>query len=166
MNNEFKSTPELPFILIDISTDDERFILQFKNFHENQDEHSVRRGGVTGDFEVIYKCPGTETKFECALTAGDLYTFYLELDNVSEGFDDTAVLEHSENGSKLTEIRVTADKKGHFTVYGLVKNKNNNFKSGFFFEMVMDSIYLHETFSAFEPFFKELEKIQGNRNFI
>ena len=78
MNIENDSSIELPYKLIDIAMGKERFVLSFIRFARHQDSFSIKRGGLTGDFEVAYQCEGMDCKFECDITMGNLYTFYLE----------------------------------------------------------------------------------------
>ena len=74
-----ESNLELPYNLIDIQDGEKRFIFLFKCFDDNQTEYSIQAGGVTGKFEVTYKCCGIDSNFECDITIGNLYYFYIEL---------------------------------------------------------------------------------------
>lgn len=49
-------------------------------------ERSVQKGGLNGQFEVSYSCSGIDSRFECDITIGNLYSFYLQLDNAYEFF--------------------------------------------------------------------------------
>ena len=59
---DIETTLELPYTLIDIGEDEERFVFAFRRFDENQTDYSIQAGGLTGKFEVMYRCKGMESK--------------------------------------------------------------------------------------------------------
>lgn len=159
---------ELPYKLIDIGADDERFTLSFKSFKAHQDSFSIKRSGLAGDFEVYYKCRGMENRFECALTVGELYCFYIELDNVYDGLPGTkpvAILENNAETQERTKMTFRPD-KGNFSISGLFRNRDSCYKSGIIFDMKIDTVFVVEMLVTLENFFKGLEEIQGHRNFL
>ena len=163
---------ELPYKLMDIEIDDERFTLSFRSFKAHQDSYSIKRSGLAGNFEVYYKCSGMENRFECDLTVGELYCFYIELDNVYDGLPGTkpvAILESNSETQERTKMTFRPD-EGKFLISGLFMNRDNCYKSGIFFDMKIDTLFVPqlvgEILAALENFFKELENIQGHRNFL
>ena len=162
--NEF----ELPYKLIDIGMEEEHFTLSFTKFKPHQDSYSIKRGGIAGDFEVSYKCNGIESRFECDLTTGNLYSFYVELDNSYEclpGSEPVAILANNASPER-TSMTFRFDKMGHFFVKGCFKAKENGYKSGIIFDMEMDTVFIYDILDSLKKFFNELEKIQGHRNFF
>lgn len=159
---------ELPYKLMDIETDDERFTLSFKSFRAHQDSFSIKRSGLAGDFEVYYKCSGMENRFECDLTAANLYYFYYELDNAWDGLPGTkpvAILESNSETQERTKMTFRLD-KGICFINGFFKNRDNIYKSGIIFDIEIDCIFIPEILASLENFFKGLEEIQGHRNFL
>ncbi len=166
---EIESRLELPYAVIDIRNGEEQFILSFSSFDEDQTEHSLQAGGVTGRFDVTYKCRGTDCHFECDLTTGNLYCFYLELDDALDGLPGTkpiAILENYGGSQERTKIVFSHDKTGHWFVSGNIRNKGNNFRSGIFFDIPVDVSIVSETMVSLKRLFDELERIQGHRNFF
>ena len=51
-------------------------------FDSDQSNHSIEKFGVTGTFEVTYCSGGISSKFECDMTIGNLYDFYIQLENI------------------------------------------------------------------------------------
>ena len=159
---------ELPYKLMDIEMDDERFTLSFKSFKAHQDSYSIKRSGLAGNFEVYHRCSGSESRFECDLTVGELYCFYIELDNVYDGLPGTkpvAILESNSRTQERTKMTFRPD-KGKFLISGLVRNRDNGYKSGIIFDMEIDTVFVVEMLVTLENFFKKLEEIQGHRNFL
>ncbi len=158
---------QLPYKVLEIDTGDERLTLSFIRFKRHQDSYSIKRGGILGDFEVCFKCNGIESRFECELTPGNLRCFYYELDNLYESFPGTkplAVLENSA-GDERTKLVFRSD-NGHCYVYGCIRNKNNNYKSGIIFDSEIDGITLSEILTDLNNFLDALIKIQGHSNFF
>ena len=159
---------ELPYKLIDIRDDSEQFILAFKCFDKNQTEYSIQTGGVSGIFEVTYKCCGIECQFECDLTIGNLYYFYIELENVYEclpGIEPVAVLKNYGETPDRTNMTFRFDKLGHCIISGLFRNKSNCYKSGIIFDISIDISFIYDILGSLEKFFDELKSIQGHSNF-
>ncbi|MCC3351432.1 hypothetical protein [Ruminococcus albus] len=164
---EIDSILELPYKLIDIGDRDEQFVLAFKCFEENQTDYSIQAGGVTGKFEVTYKCCGIDSQFEIDMTIGNLYYFYVELDNAYEclpGSDPVAILKNYGTLDR-TDMTFRFDKLGHIIVSGSFKNKNNNYKCAVAFDMQIDTSYIYDILHSLKYFFDELKRIQGHSNF-
>ena len=159
---------ELPYKLMDIGMDDEHFTLSFKRFKAHQDSFSIKRSGLAGDFEVYYKCSGMENRFECDLTVGELYCFYIELDNVYDGLPGTkpvAILESNSGTQERTKMTFSGD-KGKYFISGIFRNRDNCYKSGIIFDMELGAVFMGDILGTLEKFFKYLEEMQGHRNFL
>ncbi len=162
-----KSLLKLPYKLIDISDNGEQFTLSFGSFDSTQSERSVMRGGLLGGFEAAYSCEGMENAFECDITVGELYSFYIQLESVYEclpGGEPVAVLEGS--GERPTKMMIAFDRQGHFTVSGKILNKATACKSGIVFEITLDTVFIYDILKAMESFFDELKRLQGHGIFI
>lgn len=168
MFKRIESAFELPYKLIDIRDGSERFVFAFNCFDKNQTEYSIQAGGVTGRFEVTYKCRGIDSQFECDITIGNLYYFYIELENMYEclpGIEPIAVLKNYGETLNRTNMTFRADKCGHFIINGCFKNKENGYKSGIIFETKLDTVFIYDILNSLEKFFDELKRIQGHSNF-
>lgn len=168
MNTEISSTLELPYNIIDLGDSDERFVLAFTGFDENLTEHSIQTGGLSGKFEVTYRCSGADCRFECDITIGNLYYLYLELDDAFESMppaDPAASLKNSPP-SAHTDITFRFDRAGHCNVTGCVRNKNTDYRSGIVFDIKSDNCYITETLVSLKKFLDEMKRIQGNSNFF
>ena len=127
---KIESTLELPYKLIDVRNDNEQLIFSFLSFDDGQTDYSIQKGGVTGKFGVSYKCSGIESCFECDITIGNLYYFYIELENVYErlpGIKPVAVLENY-GELKRTEMTISCDKTGRWSVSGCFRNKGTGYR--------------------------------------
>ncbi len=157
---------ELPYKLMDIDMVDEHFSLAFIKFDEGQSEYSINHSGITGDFEIAYKCSGIESKFECDMTIGNLYYFFVALDNAYdiENCKNNIVTLENYGSSKRSVLKLKFD-NGRYFVNGYFKNKNNKYNSsiGFNFEIFLTDIV--EILISLDNFFSEIRRIQGNNNF-
>ena len=166
--HKIESTIELPYNVIDIDTGDEHFILQFDSFDDNQSDYSIKMGGVTGNFSINYYSNSVNCNFKCDITVGNVYLFYVELDNaydILSGRNAVAVLKNygSLNHSNLM---FTFDKRGHCNVDGEFKNKSNQYKNGINFSFELDQTgNITPILNSMEVFFQELRRIQGHSNF-
>ena len=173
MDKEFKTVEikrnlELPYELIRINEGSGQFGLYFKSFDENQSEYSISAGGVTGKFEVEYNCLGMDCKFECDITMGNLYSFYLQLENVYECLPGIVPIATLENYGSLDRSNLTFkfDKMGHVQVNGRFMNKDAHYSSGILFDVTMDAFYnITYIINTLKSFFEELKRIQGHSNF-
>ena len=164
---EINSTLVLPYNLIDIGDSGERFVLAFKCFDQKQTDYSIQAGGVTGQFEIAYKCAGIDSRFDIDITIGNLYYFYIELENVYEclpGIDPVAVLKNYGTLNR-TDLTFRFDRSGHILVSGCFKNKHHNYTSGVIFDIQIDTSYIYDILHSLKSFFGELKRIQGHSNF-
>lgn len=165
---EIKSNLELPYTLICIKEGSTQFGLYFKSFDEHQNEYTINAGGVTGTFEIAYSCLGMDCRFECDITMGNLYSFYLQLENVYECLPGIVPIATLENYGSLerSNLTFTFDKKGHVQVNGRFMNKDTQYCSGILFDVSMDAFYnITNMINALKYFFEELKRIQGHSNF-
>ena len=168
--HKIESKMELPYNVIDIDTGNEHFILQFDSFDDNQSDYSIKMGGVTGKFSIQYHSNDINCQFECDITIGNVYAFYIALDTAYDilfGRNATAVLENY--GKRLkhkhTSLIFNFDKRGHCNVKGFFKNASNHYTNGINFSFELDQIYITDILTSMEIFFRELKRIQGHSNF-
>lgn len=162
--NKIESTLKLPYDLIDINTGNERFIFRFKAFDDNRSAHSIQKSGITGRFNVIYQSRGMDCDFECDVTVGNVYAFFISLDSaydIMSGRNAVASLE----GSGRTELTVRYDNKGYCFTKGHFRNKENRYQSGISFSFETDPSYIAAAVFSMNDFFNELIRIQGHSNF-
>lgn len=161
-----ESMIELPYKLIDIDTGSEHFIFQFKTFDDNQTDYSIKMGGVTGKFSIIYQGKGTNCNFGCDITVGNVYEFYISLDNAYNmlGQNATAILKNYGDLNR-TNLTINFDNKGHCFVDGYFKNKDNLYESGIIFSFGVAQTYLTESLDSMKTLFQELRRIQGHSDF-
>lgn len=166
---KIESAIELPYNLIDINTGSEHFIFQFNAFDDNQTDYSIKRGGITGKFNIIYQSKGINCNFECDITVGKVYEFYISLDNAYDIMsckNSVALLKNYGNTLNRTNLTISFDNKGHCFANGCFKNKDNNYKSGVIFSFEIDYYtYITDILNSMEIFFQELRRIQGHSNF-
>lgn len=165
---ELEKHIKLPFDLIDIDTGSGRFVLRFTSFDKDQDEHSVKRGGITGSFGVVYKSHGMDCEFPVDLSVGNLYHFDYQLDDAYDikcGKNACAVLENygTPNRSKLS---VVFDERGRCTVKGHFRNKDSGYADGISFSAELDQSYISDMLFSMKIFFDKLGEIQGDHNFF
>lgn len=169
MIRRIDSALELPYKLIDIDIGDERFVFAFKRFDEDQNEYSIKQGGVTGVFEITYKCKGIVSNFECDITIGNLYCFYIELGHAYDiqfCNDSAVILRNYGETLNRTKLVFRFDKLGHCFVNGYFKNKDNRYRSSINFENIeIDQTYIPKILVSLEKFFVELKRIQGHSSF-
>lgn len=157
---------ELPFSLIDLHVQNERFQFQFLQFHEEQTEESIRMGGVTGEFGIVYEGAGMHCAFRCDITVGNVYDFYLALNDAYQALDGrTAVLKNYGDLLNRTRLAVRFDRHGHCTLEGMIQNKENHYRSGVIVSLQTDQTGLSASLRAMRTFFGELQRIQGHSNF-
>lgn len=161
-----ESTIELPYKLIDIDTGRENFIFLFNEFDDNQTDYSIKMGGVTGKFRVIYQGKGINCNFGCDITVGNVYEFYMSLDNAYDALGKNSVAILKNYGTlNRTNLTINFDNKGHCFVDGYFKNEDNLYESGIFFSFKIDQTYLIESLNSMKTFFQELRRIQGHNDF-
>ena len=156
---------ELPYQLINIDMGDEHFSLTFKKFAKEQSEYLLRHKCVTGDFEIEYNCSGIKSKFECDITIGSLFCFYIALDDaydIQSCRDNTV---SSGNFGNSSELMLRFD-KGHYFFSGCCKNKNNGNKSAVSFDFEIQQADIVEMLMSMDDFFCKIKKLQGNCDFI
>ncbi|MBQ5311339.1 MAG: hypothetical protein ILP19_04790 [Oscillospiraceae bacterium] len=159
----------LPYSLIDIDgMGGEHFALVFKGFAEGQDERSIQRNGILGEFAVSYSCSGMQSSLDCDITLMHLYCFTYDLDtawDINFNRSSTAVLEHYD--PERTELIFRFDEAGKCFVKGSFRNKGDGYKSGISFdEFRTDLLYIPYILSSLGDFFDEMRRIQGHGNFM
>lgn len=166
---KIESTLELPYHLIDIDTGYEHFIFQFQAFDAYQSDYSIKAGGVTGKFSIIYQTQGIDCCFGCDMTVGNVYEFYTALNHAYDRLvpSETSVAVLKNYGEELhrTNLTIRFDRKGHCLVDGHFQNGENQYKSGILFSLEVDQTYIAKSLHAMELFFQELRRIQGHSNF-
>ena len=165
---KIESTLELPYRLIDWQSGSEHFIFQFQAFDENQTDISIQNGGITGAFGVMYQGTGISCAFTCDITIGNVYDFYISLDNAYDimyGKNAVAVLKNYGETLHRTNLTFSFDSKGHCSVSGYFQNKENRYHSGITFAFELDQTYIPEILHRMDQFFQEIRRIQGHGQF-
>ena len=156
---------DLPYDLMNFHIGEKYFALQFLKF-DKQDEYSIKRGGLAGEFGIIYKDEAISCQFGCSLTIGNVYSFYVSLDSAYDlGTPSVAVLKDYDDALKRTGLTIAFDKKGNYSIEGAFKSKESHYQSGICFSLKADQTYISDAVITMDRFFSELAKIQGNRNF-
>ena len=166
---EIKSNLHLPFRLIDVNTGNDSFVFEFKEFDKGQTDFSIKNGGLTGKFGIIYRCIGIECQFECDITIGNVYYFYIDLENAYDiqfGKNIKVILKDYSDVDNRTCLTFEFDKTGHCIINGYFKNKFSQYMSGVEFSIEIDQTYIAKMLVSFEMFFNELKRIQGDYNFM
>lgn len=147
---------ELPYVLIDISEWDEHFIFQFNEFDGNQTDY------LTGTFGIVYSGKGMECSFECDITIGNVYDFYISLENAYEYIKGGKAVLSNYGSLNRSNLSVAFDGKGHCEVTGKFLNADNFYKSGISFLFSLAQTHINDILIKMETFFKKLRRIQGN----
>ena len=167
VKSKIESTLGLPFELIEIDKSGERFVFAFKCFDDDQSDYSIKKGGVTGKFEISYRGHGIDSGFLCDLTVGNVHQFYLDLDNaynIQLGKHTKVTLQDYSKERSL--LSFSFDKLGHCFVSGCFKNKDYGCRNGICFEEIeIDQTEIPRMLSAMKKLFNELERIQGHSDF-
>ena len=156
------SNLSFPFRLIEINTGNAYFALESKELKSFGKEENL-----SGTFEIIYKCSGMECHFECDITIGNVYYFYLELDTAYDimfSKNSKAVLIDYNNDR--TSIIIQFDDKCRCTAVGKIKNKLDQYRSGIEFTMNVEQSEVCDMLVSLDKFFSELKRIKGNSDFF
>ena len=164
---KIESAMELPYRLIDIRTGSEHFVFQFHAFDDQQSDVSIKMGGVTGKFSVIYQSEGIDSRFGCDITVGNVYEFYQSLNQAYDRISDNDASAVLKNYGDLhrTYLTVQFDRKGHCFVDGCFKNEATQYRSGILVAFEVDQTYIPKILDSMEAFFGELKRIQGHSKF-
>lgn len=163
---KIQSTIELPYNLIDINTGVELFIFQFNAFDDNQTDYSIKMGGVTGKFCIVYQSKGINCNFGCDITIGNVYEFYISLDAAYDIMlikNSAAILKNYGDTLNRTNLTINFDHKGHCFIDGYFNNEDNQYKSGIIFSFEVDQSYIIEILNPME-IFQQIRIIQRHGN--
>ena len=141
----------LPLTLIDTGFGDERFMLECTGCD------TLRNGDLSGRFEVVYKSRGMDCRFECELTAEDIYLFFRELDNawdIKYAKNSEAVLRSSYH-SERSELRFVFDEKCKCHISGKFANRSDGYKSSISFETDVDLSVIPEILVGCDSLFQK-----------
>ena len=159
---DFFSDLSLPFRLIEINTGNEFFELECKELKLFGSEESL-----SGTFEVIYKCSGMDCHFECDITIGNVYYFYLELDTAYDiMFSKNSKVVLSDYNNDRTSIVFQFDDKCRCKAFGKIKNKSDQYRSGIKFTMNVEQSEICDALVSLDKFFRELKRVKGNMDFF
>lgn len=157
---------ELPYRLIDIDESGEHFIFQFNEFDDKQTDYSIRTGGVTGKFGIIYSGKGMECSFDCDITIGNVRDFYISLENAYENLNGSRAVLENYGSLNRTNLYVAFDNKGHCEITGNFLNEDNFYKSGISFSFFsLDQTHIADIIGKMDIFFEELYRIQGHNTY-
>lgn len=168
ISEKIENAMELPFDLIALNLHGEHFAFRFEKFDADQTDYTVQMGGLTGSFSVRYSCKGIESCFECDVTIGNVYDFYVSLNKAYGAMTDgeaSAVLKNYGETKNRTLLEIKSDSKGHCLLVGSFLNKYTYYKSGINLSFEFDQSYISEILAAFEVFFDKLISLQDSNYF-
>ena len=161
-----ESKLELPYVRIDIFERDEHFIFQFNEFDDKQTDYSIRTGGVTGKFGIIYSGKGMECSFDCDITIGNVHDFAVSLENAYDNLNGRKAILENYGSLNRTNLCVAFDNKGHCEITGKFLNEDNFYKSGISFSFFsLDQTHISDIIGKMDIFFRELYRIQGHNTY-
>ena len=124
----------LPFRLIELNSGEQLFALECKEIRTLGSKEEL-----SGTFEVIYKCNGMDCHFECDITIGNIYYFYLELDTAYDIlFSKNAKAVLNDYNNDRTNIVFEFDDKCRCKAHGTIKNRSDQYRSSIEFTMSAD----------------------------
>ena len=153
---------ELPYCVFDISTNDGKIKLLLTNIDKGTLE-TVKMGGLIADFNIQIVVYGINADFKCWITIGNLYDFYIKLQECYKNLYGTAVLKYHDE--ELTRISVDFQNTGKCTVYGYAQTKSYK-KNKIEFCIECDQTYIEPNIRMLKILFDELAVIQGFYEFL
>lgn len=148
---------DFPYCAIDISPESGKFKI-FTTAIDKGTPESLKRGGVTADFNVKIFTDGIHADFKCGISIGNLYSFYTELQECYHSLKGTATLK--DYSGKRTNVSVDFNPTGYCVVHGFVQNGSYS-ENRISFSMECDQTYICSTVKKLAMLFDELATIQG-----
>ena len=147
----------VPFRLFEINTGTVYFAFELKTLDNKTSDQSIKPGII----ECIYRCPGMDCRFPCAISIESLYYFYLSLDTAYD-------IEYSKNAKAVldadnmesTHIEFAFDDKCRCTISGRIQNKAVPFQSGITVSFPVEQSDVCDVLTSLESFFRAW-KLQG-----
>lgn len=153
----------LPYTLLELKEGQSCFFLRFLGLEEGQTEESIRLGGISGEFGILFQEPGIDAEFRCWLTIGEVYQFYQALQDCLKNLSGEAVLSHC--AKEYSFLKVHFNQKGYGLVEGTFRNHQKPSLTGALsFSLSCDQTYF--SLSRFERLFAELAQLQGSDKFF
>ncbi|MBQ8967214.1 hypothetical protein [Ruminococcus sp.] len=152
----------LPFRLIELNSGEQLFALECKEIRTLGSKEEL-----SGTFEVIYKCNGMDCHFECDITIGNIYYFYLELDTAYDilfSKNAKAVLNNYNNDR--TNIVFEFDDKCRCKAHGTIKNSSDQYRSSIEFTMSAERSEICDALVSIDKFLNELSQVKGDMDFF
>lgn len=152
---------EIPYNVIELYTNKGNFILSVVAIDEGTSE-SVKRGGITADFNIKISVKGISADFKCMISIGNLYAFYCQLQEKYRQLSGEAVLK--DYSEKLTNIVFGFHKTGKCKISGYAcTGAYSGNKIEFCLEC--DQTYINPVICSLKLLFAELAKLQGYYDF-
>ena len=153
---------EIPCNIIEICTNEGAFVLSIIAIDEGTPE-SIRRGGITADFNIQIRVDGINADFKCLLSVGNLFAFYSELQEKYRYLSGKAVLKDC--SERLTNVIFDFHKTGGCRIYGHAYSSaysGNKIE----FSLDCDQTYISPVICSLKLFFDELAELQGYYDFL
>ena len=164
---KIKSELMLPYDIIDIrkGTLYDGDVIEFKmrlcKIPQEQTKESIQMGGVDASFNIVLKTTNIKANIVVDTTVGNMYEFYKELLLAYEKLNGKAILKNY--GNSRCNLVVTFNKYGHCNVNGFINDVSLN---GINVNIDIDQSYCYQWLNNFKIVFNELERIQGDDNFL
>ena len=151
-----------PYRLMEINNGDVFFALECKELSSFGSEDNL-----SGTFEIIYKCSGMDCHFECDISIGNIYYFYLELDTAYDiMFCKNAKAVLSSYNNDRTDLVIEFDDKCNCTASGKIRNKSDQYRSGIEFTMNVEQSDVCDALVSIDEFLIEMHRLKGNMDFF
>lgn len=157
----------LPFPLIDIVAEGERFRLLCTEIHPLfRSPEQTEPADFDCEFAVEYAGRGLSAQFGCDITAGNVYAFYQSLETAYQQLDPALSAQLVNYGSlDRTALRIQFDKHGGCLLTGHFLNADSHYHSGIQIRMSLDQSDIGEILRSLRYFFRTLADAQGHANF-
>lgn len=148
---------DLPFCVIDISTEQGKIKLLATDIDRGTPE-TLKRGGLTVTFSIQIAVDGINADFDCSISLGNLYTFYVDLRKCHNDVNGIAILK--DYSERLTNISFCFNHMGQCGVSGFAQNGAYS-KNKIEFSIQCDKIFIDQSIKSLKVLFDELAEIQG-----
>lgn len=148
---------DLPYCAIDISTCNGKMRLLVTDVDKAAPE-ALKRGGVTAEFHIQIAVDGINADFNCSISLGNLYIFYIDLQKCYKEVKGTAVLK--DYSERLTNIAVCFIHTGQCVVSGFAQNGAYS-KNKIEFYIQCDQTFINQNIKSLKALFDKLAAIQG-----
>ena len=157
----------LPFPLIDIAAEDERFRFLCMEIHPLfRTPEQKKSTDFDCEFALEYAGRGLSAQFGCDITAGNVYAFYQSHETAYQQLDPDNTAQLANYGSlDRTALRIQFDRYGGCLLTGHFLNADSHYHSGIRISMLLDQSDIGEILRSLRYFFRVLSDAQGHANF-